>query len=98
MKTLILICLLLLAGVLSAQVATPMPTESPNVYKAANGMTYAISVGPRGGQYYKDSNGEIHYLSREPKAIPSTAIIQTGPRGGQYYLNEKGRKIYVKKK
>ena len=58
------------------------------------GSERAIYQGPRGGQYYINSNGNKTYVT--PQSTINERNIQTGPRGGQYYINDNGKKTYIK--
>lgn len=53
-----------------------------------------LYVGPRGGTYYINGNGNRTYVTPESTIIEQP--VQTGPRGGQYYYNSNGRKTYIK--
>lgn len=54
----------------------------------------ATYIGPRGGEYYYNGNGNKQYVT--PQSIIDNNVMQTGPRGGQYYINRNGNKTYIK--
>jgi hypothetical protein len=57
------------------------------------GQTYY--VGPKGGEYYINSNSNRTYYNSTPNY--STPVYQ-GERGGNYYYNRNGNKIYIRTK
>ncbi|KAJ3028708.1 UNVERIFIED_CONTAM: hypothetical protein HDU68_001057 [Siphonaria sp. JEL0065] len=52
-----------------------------------------IKVGPRGGEYYMNQNGNKSYLRK----CPEERELFVGPRGGQHYINKSGKKSYISK-
>jgi hypothetical protein len=60
----------------------------------SGGASHATEIGPRGGEYYINGNGNKTYVT--PQSTYDQQPVQTGPRGGQYYYNSNGRKTYIK--
>ena len=75
---------------------------------SANGKQ--LIVGPRGGTYYENRNGNRTYVPRDAPRHSGTstgsshissgsangATLYQGPRGGTYYINSSGNKTYTK--
>ncbi len=73
----------------------------PNTEKSNSRSGYII--GPRGGCYYINRNGNKTYVDKSLCGISETynnpSLNQgkyiTGPRGGCYYINRNGNKTYA---
>jgi hypothetical protein len=71
--------------------ANPYPYSEKKT--GSYGQTYY--VGPKGGEYYINSNSNRTYYNSTPNY--STPVYQ-GERGGNYYYNRNGNKIYIRTK
>lgn len=95
----------------STKPATQAKKDESVTSKSARITTYAppttkqsgYLIGPRGGCYYINGNGNKTYVDRglcgSSYSYGSSSVSRggyiTGPRGGCYYINENGNKAYV---
>lgn len=66
----------------------------PTYYAPTSGY-HDTYIGPRGGEYYYNGNGNQQYIT--PQSTIDQRTIYTGPRGGRYYINDNGNKTYIKR-
>jgi hypothetical protein len=70
------------------------PNPYPYVEERIGTFDQVYYIGPKGGEYYVNQNGNRTYYN----SAPAGKDVFVGPNGGEYYYSDSGKKVYIRKK